>query len=66
MRPFTTVAAAIFLVVAAGHLTRLVLGWEATLNGWPIPLWISGFGAVVPAILSGMLFREARRGKTGF
>jgi hypothetical protein len=65
MRPFTTLAAVIFLLVAAGHLVRLILGWAAVLNGIPIPLWVSGVGAVVPALLAVMLFREARKSKAG-
>ena len=61
MKPVTTVAALIFAVVALVHLSRLVLHWSAVLGGWEVPMWISGFGCVVPALLSFLLLREARR-----
>jgi hypothetical protein len=44
--------AAVFLVVAAAHLTRLVMGWEVTIGGWAVPRWVSVPGLVVPGILS--------------
>jgi hypothetical protein len=45
-------SAAVFLVVAAAHLTRLVMGWEVTIGGWAVPRWVSVPGLVVPGILS--------------
>ena len=61
MKPFTTLAAAIFLLVATGHAIRLAMGWGIAVEGFAIPLWLSGVGTVVPAALAIMLLREARR-----
>ncbi|MSU45234.1 MAG: hypothetical protein EXS47_01220 [Candidatus Zambryskibacteria bacterium] len=31
----------VFLVIAVLHLFRVVGGWEAVINGYTIPMWIS-------------------------
>lgn len=31
----------LFLIVALGHLTRVILGWDLIVGGWPVPLWVS-------------------------
>jgi len=59
-KPFTGIAAVIFALVACGHLLRLLMGWQATVNGWTIPMWVSYGGCLVPAALAVMLWREAR------
>ncbi len=61
MKPFTTIAAAIFAVVALVHVLRLFLDWEVTVNGIAIPMWASVLALVITAALAVMLFREARR-----
>ena len=38
---------------------------QSFIYGWTVPLWISGVGSVVPAILSVMLFPEARGNRAG-
>ncbi|MAF79971.1 hypothetical protein CL629_02740 [bacterium] len=38
----------IFLIIAAGHLLRVVKGWEAIIGGVAIPMWFS-WGAVALA-----------------
>ena len=61
MKPATTVAAVIFAVVSLVHLSRLICHWPAAVAGWEVPMWISVVGCVVPAALSFLLLREARR-----
>jgi ABC-type methionine transport system permease subunit len=63
MKPFTTLAIVVFSLVAILQLTRLILGWEISVNGLIIPLWASAIGFVVAAGLAVMLWWEAR-GKT--
>ena len=60
MKPYTTVAIAVFSIVALLQLLRVVLGWEVTVNGIYIPLWASVIACVVAATLAFMLSREAR------
>ncbi|MBA3506890.1 MAG: hypothetical protein ACR2HE_05510 [Casimicrobiaceae bacterium] len=60
MKPFTTVAVALFALIALLQLARFVLGWEVIVNGIVIPIWVSGIASVFVAALAVMLWREAR------
>lgn len=60
MKPITTLAALLFLVVAAAHAYRLYMGWAVTAGPYDIPVWVSYGGVVIPLILAILLFREAR------
>jgi hypothetical protein len=67
MKPFTTAAVVVFSLVAALHVTRIVLGWRVfvgdsvvAIGGTSIPMWVSYLGAIVPAVLAVMLWRESR------
>ena len=55
---FNTVVGVIFLVVALLHLARIVLGWEATVDGWLVPNWLSIVGILVAGMLSWLAFSE--------
>lgn len=60
MKPFTTVAVAVFGVMAIVHLSRLLMGWQVIVGEFAIPVWWSGPAVVVTAGLALMLWREAR------
>jgi len=59
-KPFTTIAVAIFSLVALLQLLRLLLGWEVVVNGMQIPLWASGVAFVVATGLAALVWRENR------
>ncbi len=61
MKPFTTIAAVIFVLIALAHILRMFLGWEVTVNGIAVPKWASIAGLVIAAGLAVMLLREARK-----
>ncbi|MGH6786034.1 MAG: hypothetical protein ACREBO_04325 [Novosphingobium sp.] len=61
MKPFTTLAIALFVAIGIVHLLRLMLGFEVVIAGWAVPLWASLIGAVIAGVLALMLAREARR-----
>jgi hypothetical protein len=61
MKPFSTLAAVIFAIVALLHLLRLIYGWEVTFAGWVVPLWLSVIGLIVAGGLALMVWRESRR-----
>jgi hypothetical protein len=61
MKPFTTIASVFFIIVALLHLLRLLQGWEIIINGMHLPLWVSVFGCVIPAVLAYILWREAHQ-----
>lgn len=67
MKPFTTAAVVIFVLVAALHLARIALGWHVIIGdsvmavgGTSIPMWVSYLGVVVAGGLAVMLWRESR------
>ena len=47
MKPFSTIAAVVFAIVALVHLLRLVYAWEVTFAGWVVPMWVSVLGLIV-------------------
>lgn len=59
MKPFSTIAAVVFAIVALAHLLRLVYGWEITIAGWVVPMWVSVLGLIVTGGLSALVWREA-------
>jgi hypothetical protein len=60
MKPFTTLAIAIFTLVALTHLCRVFLGWDVVVAGTAIPMWASYLGLLIAGVLAVMLYREVR------
>jgi hypothetical protein len=60
-KPFTTIAAVVLALIAALQLLRFILGWEVTLNGAMVPVWLSGIAFVVAGGLAVMVWQENRR-----
>ena len=48
-------------LMAIFPLLRILLGWEITLNGSPVPMWISAAFFVLFLGLAVILCREERR-----
>jgi hypothetical protein len=61
MKPFTTLAVAVFAIVGLLHLLRVLLGWGIVIGGVSIPDWASVVAFVASGILATMVAREARR-----
>ncbi len=51
-KTFSTLAAAIFGVVAVLHLVRILIGWSIVVDGWTVPMWVSWVGLIVAGALS--------------
>ena len=62
MKPFTTITVVLLFLIAAVQLLRFILGWEITVNGLIVPVWLSGIAFVITAGLAIMVWREARPG----
>jgi hypothetical protein len=60
---YSTICAMVFLVVAVGHLARLLFGWEIQIGHWSPPTWVSIVGLIIPAFLSAWGFRLASRSR---
>jgi hypothetical protein len=60
MKPFTTIAVAVFSLVAVLQLLRVLLGWEVVVGGVHIPLWASLVAFVVAGGLAVLVWRENR------
>jgi len=51
-RTFSTIAAAIFGVVAVLHLVRILMGWSIVIDSWTVPMSLSWVGLIIAAGLS--------------
>ena len=61
MKPFSTLAALIFLVVGIAHVWRALTGAVTVVAlGYTIPIWVSWPAAAVALLLTVMLLRESR------
>ena len=60
MRPFTSIAAAIFLLIALAHLYRILVGFPVVVGTFQIGQSVSWVALVVTMVLAAGLFREAR------
>jgi len=60
MKPFTTLAVALFTLIAVLHLLRLFAGWEVVVTGYVVPIWFSLPGLIIAGGLAVMVWREAR------
>jgi len=60
MKPFASLTCLLLGLIALLQLTRVVLGWDVVVNGFPVPLWASGIAAFVTGGLSVLTWRESR------
>lgn len=58
-RAYLVISGTVFGTVAILHLLRVVNGWALVLGPWSAPMWLSWFGALVPAVLCGWALQLA-------
>jgi hypothetical protein len=61
MKPATTVVTILLVGISAAHLVRIISRVDIAVNGMQVPIWVSIFGVIVPAVLALLLWRENRR-----
>jgi len=61
MKPVTTIVVILLTAISFAHLLRIILQVDIVANGVNIPIWLSIFGCIIPAVLAFMLWRENRR-----
>jgi hypothetical protein len=44
--------ALLFSIICLVQLARIVLGWEAVIGGWSVPMWVSWIAVIVTAVLA--------------
>jgi len=59
-KTYSTVTAALFLVVAIVHLLRIIFGWQVEIGGLGIPFWVSWLGVLVAGALAYFGFTQNR------
>ena len=64
-KTYFVITALIFLIVAILHLLRIFTGWEVSINGWMIPLWVSWVAFVGSSFLAYSGFNQNRRSPEG-
>ncbi len=60
LRPYLTLSATVFAVVALAHLLRAIAGWPIEIGPWSVPLGLSWIAAIVSAVLSAWAFSLLR------
>lgn len=60
LKIYLKTAGTIFLIIALLHLLRLIFGWSAVMEGWSVPLWLSGVALVVAGYLAYEGFRLSK------
>ncbi|MEK7185734.1 MAG: hypothetical protein AAB675_00005 [Patescibacteria group bacterium] len=56
-KTYFQVTSVIFSIVAFLHVSRLLTGWNATLAGWDVPLWVSIVGVIFAGFLAYSAFK---------
>ncbi|WP_284244153.1 hypothetical protein [Thalassotalea insulae] len=51
------VSGTLFALVALAHLLRIIFNLTISINDTLIPMWISGIGCIIPALLAVWAFR---------
>ena len=61
-KTYALVTGGLFSIVALVHLLRLAQGWDITIAGWLVPMWVSWIGLIIPGILAFFGLRFGTRG----
>jgi len=61
MKPVTTIVVILLIIISIAHMLRLIFQVEIIAAGFYIPVWLSIFGCIIPAILALMLWRESKK-----
>ena len=64
-RTFSLLAGVVFLLIAVGHLLRVLLGATFVVAGVAVPMWASMLAVVVMGYLGSEGFRLSRKPKSG-
>lgn len=57
---FCTIGGILFLLIALGHLLRIIFGWAANVAGLTVPMWASWVAFIVTGFLAFAGLRASR------
>lgn len=60
-KTYCVISGALFLLVAIGHLLRIIGNLPVTIGAISVPMYVSWGGSIVPALLAVWAFRTAGR-----
>jgi hypothetical protein len=60
-KPVTTIVSVLLIIISFAQLLRLIFQIEIIAGGIHIPVWLSIFGCIIPAVLALLLWRESRK-----
>jgi hypothetical protein len=63
-RSFCLITSILFLLMALLHAVRLLQGWQVTIRGAVVPVWVSWIGLVIAGYLAYEGFTLSRRIRT--
>ena len=61
VKPVTTIVVILLLVISFAQLLRLFFQVEVIAAGFHVPVWLSVFGVIIPALLAFLLWRENKK-----
>jgi hypothetical protein len=61
-KTFSLITATVFSLIALLHAVRLLRGWQVTIEGAVVPIWISWIGLAIAAFLAYEGFRSSSGG----
>ena len=61
MKPVSTIVILLLIAISIAHLVRIIFQVDIVVNDMHVPIWLSIFGCIIPAILALMLWRENRK-----
>lgn len=63
MKPIANISAFLLGLISLGHLLRVILAWEITINQTLVPMWPSLVIFVIFGVLAVLLWRESATGQ---
>ena len=64
-KSFSLIAGVVFLLIALGHVIRIVFGASFVVQDIPVPMWASWIAVVITGYLAYEAFRLARKSAAG-
>lgn len=61
MPRYELVSGIIFTIMSLAQLTRTVLGWPAQIDGFTVPVWLSGVAFLITGTMAIWAFRSGGR-----